>query len=163
MVAAGIGIVLGLIVLFFGMAFLEQERKDKLKIAREKEQKIQETESQDDLARALVDSEETVTFADIRRAKLGAVMVAQGVLLTVCAIAFFIIHRYLVPIKWYISVPVLVVILAVSLFTDTYMMGGKQEGSSGEATEADSRTEVADCTEKQQDEVAQDAATDDEE
>jgi predicted RND superfamily exporter protein len=145
MIVAGIGIVLGLIVLFFGMALLEQERKDKKQKAADRQRQIDAAEGQEALVNALVDGEQPMPFADIRRAKLGAFMVAQGALVVIVCIALFVIHRYLVPIKWYISVPMLVVLLSVSFFTDAFMMGDKS-GSTVPSQDGQSEQKVEDCT-----------------
>lgn len=129
MVAAGIGLVLGLVMLFLGMAIIEQDKKDKKKVKAERGKKVIESEGQADLVDALVDSETPITYVDIRRVKLGAFLVAQGVLMAVVGIAFFVINAYLVKIPWYVAVPVIVVLFVVSLVTDAYMMGAPREGS----------------------------------
>lgn len=171
MIAPGIGIVLGLIVLFLGMALLTEEKKQKKKKAAEKETKIGEAANETALAEALVDNEEKVLFADIRRAKLGATMVAQGVLLTLVGIAFIILHRFVVPIAWYISVPAIVLLLVASFLADAYLMGDKtlmevkreetDEPSFAASTEeeacASETQEVGECTEKTADDAADDS------
>lgn len=159
MIAGGVGIVLGLIVLFFGMALLEQERKDKKKQTKQKESQIAESDGQD-LVNALVDGEEQPAFVNIRRVKLGAFMVAQGVLLAIVGIAFVLVCRFYIDIKWYITVPVIIIILILSFMTDAYMMGGfglgetptdlqaegEESASTAQDTASDDAKEVEDCT-----------------
>lgn len=147
MIAAGIALVLGLVVLFLGMAILEQERKDKKKLKKEREERVATSDEQS-LAAALVDNEQPIAFADIRRAKLGAFMVAQGVLLAIVGIALFVINAYWIAIPWYVSVPVIVVLVLVIAGTDAYMMGAPEpKGTEGDV-EGDAQ-EVGECTEKE--------------
>ena len=149
MIAGGIGIVLGLIVLFFGMALLEQEHKEKKKLAKDREAKVAQTEGED-LASAIVDAEQPAPyFANIRRVKLGAFMVAQGVLLAIVGMAFVLVCRYFIDIKWYIIAPVIAIILILSFLVDAYMVGGfglNEIPADGEASLGEETQEVEDCT-----------------
>lgn len=145
MIAAGIGILLGLVMLFLGMAFLEIERKERKRKKAEREAQIADSTKEEALARAIVDNEDEPAFVDIRRTKLGAFMVAQGVLLAVVGMALMIIHRYLVAIPWYITVPVIVVLLVICLVADAYMMGAPAPQTNEQDTQ-----EVQDCTDNKQ-------------
>jgi len=152
MIAGAVGIVLGLIVLFFGMALLEQERKDKKKQANAREMKIAEADKEA-LVDAIVDAEEqpAPAFANIRRVKLGAFLVAQGVLVAIVGMAFVLVCRYFIDIKWYIVAPVIAIILILSFLTDAYMMGGFGLGdipAEGDAPIEGDLQEVEDCTDK---------------
>lgn len=142
MVAAGIGIFVGLVMLFLGMAVFEQDRKEKKKLREAREKRVAESGAED-LAAALVDTEEPLTYADIRRAKLGAFLMAQGILLTVVCIMLFVLNAYWRPIKWYIDVSVVVFLTIVSLATDAYMMGGRHAEEANEDGQAGENVEVA--------------------
>ena len=149
MIAGGIGIVIGLIVLFFGMALLEQERKDNKKRKEAKEKQIAEAAQEADLVSAIVDAEDQPAFTNIRRDKLGAFLVAQGVLVAIVGMAFVLVCRFFIDIKWYIIAPVLVIILILSFMVDAYMMGGFGLGeipSEDAPVDEEEQQEVADCT-----------------
>ncbi len=164
MVVAGIGLLLGLVMLFCGMALLEQERKDKKKRKQEQEERIQAGDTIESLAEAIVDSEQAPTYVNLRRTKLGAFLVAQGALMAIVAIALFVVNAYVVELKWYISLPIVLMIVILSVLTDAFMMGAPVPPEDGgdmaddddrwasEAEEVGEQTEqeTSECTQKEQ-------------
>ena len=164
MIGGIVGAVLGLAMLFLGLAFLMQDRAERKKqieqapneqiqqdaqverstVADQEEQSasVASEAKPDEMQPALVDISvvPAVKTGNLRRLKMGVQLFSQGVLLLVIAIICFVVDAKWIKLPWYIGVPVCVAYTFICLIADAFSLGKAKEEQAAqkEAKEAES-------------------------
>lgn len=162
MIGGIVGAVLGLAMLFLGLAFLMQDRAERKKqtvenaIDEQKQQAAQEersivAEQEEQEQTASIESEAktdalqpassddasvvpAVKTGNLRRLKMGVQLFSQGVLLLVIAVICFVVDAKWINLPWYIGVPVCVAYTFICLIADAYSMGKAKEEEGAQET-----------------------------